>query len=138
MNAEGPAHRATIRVRYAETDRMGHAYNSHYLTWFEIGRTEFMRASGLAYREVEDRGFQLPLIKTEVTFRLPIRYDDELIIETRVGKTRSRSITFVYRILHEDRLVAEGWTTHACTQAANGRTVQVPPWLGDKVRPKTA
>lgn len=115
-----------FRIRYAETDRMGVAYNAHYLTWFEIGRTEFMRATGLPYREVEARGRNLPIIQAELRLRSPVRYDDFLTTETWIERIRSRSITFAYRILHEGGVVAEGRTVHACVRTSDGRSARVP------------
>jgi acyl-CoA thioester hydrolase len=121
--------RATIRVRYSETDQMGVAYNAHYLTWFEIGRTEFMRGAGIPYRKVEERGYNLPL--TAATLRLPkgVRYDDLLCVETWIERVRSRAVTFGYRVLLEQKVVAHGQTVHACVRGADGRTVAFPAWL---------
>jgi acyl-CoA thioester hydrolase len=126
--------RATIRVRYAETDRMGVAYNAHYLTWFEIGRTEFMRGAGIPYRTIEERGYNLPL--TAATLRLPlaVRYDDVLRVETQIEQVRSRAVTFDYRVLLEQRVAAHGLTVHACVRAADGRTVNFPPWLMSRLQ----
>ncbi len=118
-----------LRVRYAEIDRMGFAYNAHYLTWFELGRSEFMRALGLPYRKVEERGYYLPLVEAKLTLRLPLRYDDVMTVETRIAELRSRAVTFGYRIVHDDRVHAEGTTRHACMLAESGRATTLPEWL---------
>jgi acyl-CoA thioester hydrolase len=118
-----------VRVRYSEIDRMGFAYNAHYLTWFEIGRSEYMRAKGLSYREIEERGYYLPLVEAALTLRLPVRYDDELVVETRIAETRSRTVTFAYRLIRGDRVHAAGTTRHACLLAETGRATTLPPWL---------
>jgi len=118
-----------LRVRYSEIDRMGFAYNAHYLTWFELGRSEFMRALGLPYREVEERGYYLPLVEAALTLRLPLRYDDEMTVETRITELRSRTVTFGYRIVRGDRVHAEGQTRHACMLAETGRATTLPDWL---------
>ncbi|MFC1571980.1 acyl-CoA thioesterase [Candidatus Eisenbacteria bacterium] len=130
--------RTTVRVRYAETDRMGITYNAHYLTWFEIGRTEFMRSAGFPYREVEEKGYNLPLVGAE--FRLPasVGYDDVLFIETWVERVRTRMVTFAYRVLHDGRVAASGTTTHACVRASDGRSGNLPDWLQKKLRQLTA
>jgi acyl-CoA thioester hydrolase len=121
--------RVTLRVRYAESDRMGIVYNAHYLTWFEIGRTELMRSAKTPYRSVEESGFQLPLVEAALRLRCPVRYDDVIEIETWVEELRSRLITFGYRILHQSALIAEGNTTHACVRALDGHAVAFPDWL---------
>lgn len=127
-----------MRVRYAEIDRMGFAYNAHYLTWFEIGRSELMRALGLPYREVEDRGFHLPLVATAFTLRLPVRYDEVMITETWIAEVRSRAITFAYRLMRDGDVLAEGTTRHACLCARTGRAAGLPDWLTAVVRPGCA
>lgn len=135
-NPTGPGAigRVTLRVRYAESDRMGVVFNAHYLTWFEIGRTELMRSAGVPYRSVEDRGFNLPLIEAALRLRLPIRYDDVIVIETRVGQLRSRSILFNYNILLDGAAAAQGSSTHACVRAADGRATAFPEWLAGEIR----
>ncbi len=127
--------RASVRVRYAETDRMGIAYNAHYLTWFEVGRTEFMRESGLSYREVEDKGVTLPLVESQVKLRRPIEYDDKLVVETTLFRLRSRMVEFHYCIKREGVIMAEGSTVHACTVATKTNRVKsakIPQWLENK------
>jgi acyl-CoA thioester hydrolase len=126
--------RVTLRVRYAESDRMGVVFNAHYLTWFEIGRTELLRCAGTPYRSVEERGLNLPLIEATLRLRLPIRYDDVIVIQTWVDQLRSRAISFSYNILCRDNLAAEGRSTHACTRAQDGHTVAFPEWLASEIR----
>jgi acyl-CoA thioester hydrolase len=127
--------RVTLRVRYAESDRMGIVYNAHYLTWFEIGRTELMRSAKTPYRSVEDAGFQLPMVEAAMRLRCPVRYDDVIEIETWVEKLRSRLITFGYRILHKSALIAEGTTIHACVRAQDGHAAAFPDWLRQAIEP---
>ena len=80
----------TVRVRYAETDRMGVVYYSNYLVWFEIGRTEWLRETGWTYREMEAEGLALPVIEAHCEYRLGARYDDDLEIRTTVGSSHPR------------------------------------------------
>jgi acyl-CoA thioester hydrolase len=129
-----PVGRVRLRVRYAESDRMGVVFNAHYLTWFEVGRTELMRAGGMPYRQVEERGILLPLVEATLKLRRPIRYDDPILIETWVRELRSRTILFSYNILLDGALIAEGATTHACTRSADGRAVAFPDWLLAEIR----
>jgi acyl-CoA thioester hydrolase len=126
--------RVTLRVRYAETDRMGVVFNAHYLTWFEIGRTELLRSAGTPYRSVEERGLNLPLVEASLRLNRPIRYDDTIVVETWIDQLRSRSICFSYRILCNGRQAAEGATTHACVRAEDGRAVSFPDWLAVEIR----
>ncbi len=126
--------RVRLRVRYAETDRMGVVYNAHYLTWFEVGRTEFMRSLGVPYRSMEEQGLALPLVDATLRFRRPIRYDDLVTVETAIDQLRSRTITFSYRILRDSDLVADGTTTHACVASSGGRVTHFPSWLREELR----
>jgi len=121
-----------LRVRYAETDRMGIVYNAHYLTWFEVGRTEFMRALGTPYRVIEERGYNLPMVEAHLRIRQPLRYDDLLVVLTWLGRLRSRVVEFRYEICDQaERVVATGSTTHASVESSSGKTVVVPDWLRD-------
>src|SRR5512136_2666629 len=79
----GPEVACSARVRYADTDKMGVAYYANYFVWFEVGRAEWMRASGSSYRDAEAAGALLPVIEAHCEYRQPLRYDDELEIRTR-------------------------------------------------------
>ncbi|MHB9029307.1 MAG: acyl-CoA thioesterase [Candidatus Latescibacterota bacterium] len=105
----------TVRVRYAETDRMGIAYNSHYLTWFEVGRTEFMRELGLTYRDLEQSGFLLPLIESGIKYLKPALYDEVLTIVTAIGRKPGARVFLEYAVIHENDTIATGFTEHAFT-----------------------
>ncbi|HPU01660.1 MAG: acyl-CoA thioesterase [Firmicutes bacterium] len=102
-----------IRVRYKETDAMGIAYHANYFVWFEIGRTEWMRALGLPYRDLEKSGIYLPVIKASCEYRSAARYDDELTIITLLESLRAVRISFLYEIRCGERLLARGSTEHA-------------------------
>ena len=112
---ESGFHDTIIRVRYAETDRMGIAYNAHYLTWFEVGRTEFLRAVGQTYRDTESNGYLLPLSSAEVHYLKPARYDDVLLIRTYLSERPGARLTIGYVILRDDEKIATGSTVHAFT-----------------------
>lgn len=112
-------HREPIRVRYAETDRMGVAHHSSYLLWFELGRTGLLRESGHSYREMEARGALLPVVEYGCRFLRSADYDDELVVETTVRELRSRMVTFAYRTLRGEELIAESFTRHVCVDANN-------------------
>lgn len=121
-------HEATVRVRYAETDRMGVVYHANYLVWFEIGRTEFCRARGFAYRDMEenDNAF-LVVAESYCRYKAPAHYDDELLVRTHITELRRRSVRFGYEIvrLSDGQVIAEGETGHVVTDP-NGRVISMP------------
>src|SRR5215208_5900285 len=88
-----------VRVRYAETDKMGVVYYANYLIWFEVGRTEWLRASGWTYREMERDGVALPVIEARCEYRHPTRYDDELEIRTRATRLTAVRVRFDYEVV---------------------------------------
>lgn len=103
-----------IRVRYAETDRMGLLHHANYLVYFEQGRTELLRAQGLAYRDLEDQGYLLVLTRVQVRYRSPARYDDLVTLRTTLVRTTHVKIEHRYELLRDGELLAEGETTLAC------------------------
>ncbi|HZY63598.1 MAG TPA: thioesterase family protein [Edaphobacter sp.] len=106
---------ARVRVRYAETDQMGVVYHANYLVWFEIGRVEYIRQLGLDYKSMErEEGCGIAVVDVSARYRSPARYDDELIIETRLLAARGPVIRFGYRIVRaaDKALLCEGETVH--------------------------
>jgi acyl-CoA thioester hydrolase len=121
----------TIRVRYAETDRMGLLHHANYLIYFEQGRTELLRSHGLTYKDLEDQGFLLVLTKIEVKYRWPARYDDLVTLKTIVTRTTSVRIDHRYEVFCEGRLLAEGASTLACIDR-DGRLQALPDFLRER------
>ena len=117
-----------IRVRYAETDRMGLLHHANYLVYFEQGRTELLRQTGRTYKELEDGGHFLVLAKIEVRYRLPARYDDLLTLRTIVTRATPVRIEHRYEVLRNGQLLAEGSSTLACVDR-EGRLQAMPEWL---------
>ena len=116
-----------IRVRYAETDKMGVVYYANYLVWFEVGRTDLLRGSGWSYREMEVEGFSLPVIEAQCSYRQSARYDDDLDIRT-TGTLLSRvRVRFNYEVVRaaDDAVLAEGYTVHASLDQ-DGRPRRLP------------
>jgi acyl-CoA thioester hydrolase len=112
-----PASETRVRVRYVETDQMGVVYHSNYLIWFEVGRVEFIRQLGLNYKQMEEEdGCGISVVDVHARYRAPARYDDELVIETRLLAARGSVIKFGYRILRVDDgvLLCEGESAHVC------------------------
>jgi acyl-CoA thioester hydrolase len=115
-----------IRVRYAETDRMGVVYYANYLVWFEVGRTDWLRQSGWSYREMEQEGVSLPVIEAHCEYRQPAQYDDEIEIRTRATLLTPVRVRFDYEIVRPgDIVAAAGHTVHAALNAA-GRPCRLP------------
>ncbi len=119
-------HSTFIRVRYADTDRMGVVYNGNYFTYFEIGRTELMRSMGLAYSKCEELGYMLPLTEAKANYISPAFYDDELEINAELVYENKASIKFVYNILHDRTLIAQGHTIHIFVNAGTMKPVKPP------------
>src|SRR5437762_9957916 len=117
-----------IRVRYAETDRMGLLHHANYLIYFEQGRTELLRSQGLSYRDMEDQGFLLVLTRVQVRYRRPIRYDDVVTLRTTVARTTAVKIEHTYQLLRGGDLLAEGETTLGCIDR-DGRPQALPEIL---------
>ncbi len=106
--------RARLRVRYAETDKMGVVYNSNYLIWFEIGRVELMRELGHSYREIEEEGYLFPVAEVTCRYKGAAVYDDEIVVHTNILKLRRSLIQFGYKIVRESdqKLLATGTSSH--------------------------
>lgn len=125
-------HETRLRVRYSETDKMGVVYHANYLIWFEIGRTEFCRARGFSYRDMEehDNAF-LVVAESYCRYKASARYDDELIIRTQITELRRRSLRFGYEIVRakDGQIIAEGETGHVVTDKA-GRVRSLPEGYG--------
>lgn len=123
---------STLRVRYAETDKMGVVYYAHYLVWFEIGRTDWLRETGWNYREMEAEGLALPVIESHCEYKGGARYDDEIEIETRARRMSPLRIAFDYEVKRRgDRAtLASGYTVHVTVDAA-GRPTRLPARVKD-------
>ena len=126
--ADGPAPAECtleFRVRYPECDPMGLLHHAKYLEYFEMGRTELLRLSGLTYRDLEARGFLLVVAQVECRYRAPVRYDDVVSLRTRLVKLTRARIDHEYEMAVEGRLVCQARTTIACVDRA-GRLQPVP------------
>lgn len=127
-----------IRVRYAETDAMGYLHHAQYFVYFEMGRTELLRHSGVSYRELEERGFFYVVARLECKYRLPARYDDQLVLRTTVERFSPVRVDHRYELLRNAALLAEARSTLACV-GRDGRVVGLPDdvvaRLGDSATP---
>lgn len=116
-SAPGVSGKTTLRVRYSEADHMGVVHHSHYLIWFEIGRTELMRKIGTPYADLEKAGVYMPVIEAACTYHSSAYYDELLEIESAVTEATRVKVAFTYRVIRpaDDRLLASGRTVHVAT-----------------------
>ena len=121
---------ARTRVIYGDTDQMGIVYYANYLRYFELGRSEFLRAKGGSYREMEKEGLKLPVVEAVSRYKAPAYYEDMLVVRTWVAEVRRVSLRFEYAIVREgeDRILCEGSTVHACL-GPDGRPMALPEAL---------
>jgi acyl-CoA thioester hydrolase len=114
-----------LRVRYAETDQMGVVYYSNYLVWMEIGRVELCKTLGFNYRDMErEDGTLLAVAESHCRYHAPARFDDEIIVATRIERADPRLVTFAYemRLAEDGRMLASGYTRHIILNRAFERT----------------
>ena len=126
-------HEVALRVRYAETDKMGMVYHANHLVWFEIGRTEFCRVRGFSYRDMEEsENAFLVVAESYCRYKAPAYYDDVLVVRTHITEMRKRSLRFGYEIVREsdNTIIAEGETGHVVTDG-NGRVRSLPPTFAE-------
>ncbi|MCX7965918.1 MAG: acyl-CoA thioesterase [Syntrophorhabdaceae bacterium] len=129
---EGFVH-VPVRVRYADTDKMGIVYYGTYPVYFEIGRSEYMRQKGFPYRKLEEMGYHLVVVRMELKYYNSAEYDDNLTVKTKVSEWRSRGLTFHYKIYRGDEIIVEGKTMHICTNS-NKKPVLIPKQLQEIMR----
>ena len=120
----------TIRVRYAETDRMGLLHHANYLVYFEQARIDLLRQMGGSYRELEYQGYLLVLVKAEVKYKAPAYFDDTLTIRTTVTRTSPVRLEHKYEVFRDGKVIAEGATTLGCVDR-EGKLQPMPEWLSD-------
>ena len=109
------SHQTRVRVRYAETDQMGVVYYANYLVWMEVARVEFCKALGFRYKDMEiDDGVLIAVVEAQCRYLCPARFDDEVIVETRIADANTRVVSFAYemRLAEGDRKLATGSTRH--------------------------
>lgn len=114
-----------VRVRYAETDAQGVVYHANHLIYFEVGRGAYLRAAGVDYNALEAAGTLIVVVEATVRYLAAARYDDELIVSTRLAELGRSSCAFAYELQRGDMRLATGRTTHVCLDR-EGRPVAIP------------
>ena len=121
-------HTIPIRVRYPECDPMGYLHHSVYLQYFEMGRVELLRSLGFSYADLERRGIFFVVVKVDVRYKAPARYDDELTLTTKVVRQTHVRIDHAYELKRGETILAEATTTIACV-GRDGQVRQIPEYL---------
>lgn len=124
-----------VRVRYAETDKMGYCHHGNYAQYFEMGRTELMRDLGISYKSLEDKGIMLPVLELKTKFLIPAYYDDELTIKTTLKTYPGVRITFFYETFKEDGTkINEAETTLVFVNEKTMKPIKPPVLFLDRVK----
>jgi acyl-CoA thioester hydrolase len=125
-----------LRVRYAETDQMGVVYYANYFVWFEVARTDWIRATGWSYRDMEAEGVSLPVIEAHCDYRRPARYDDEIEIRTVARLLSPVRVRFDYELMRAgaDQPLAVAYTLHAALDR-QGRPCRLPARVREILMP---
>jgi acyl-CoA thioester hydrolase len=118
-------HEIEIRVRYQETDGQGRVHHANYLTYFELGRTELLRAGGYNYRKIEQEGWMLVVSEMTCKYYFPANFDDVLLLRTTVVEARGARVVNRYEVFRGDTLLAEGRSIVACINR-EGRVTRLP------------
>jgi len=121
--------KTTYSVPYADTDQMGVVYYANYLVYFERGRTQLLHDLGFPYKEMEKRGFALPVIEVHVDYQAPAGYDDTLEISAWVAWIKGARLQVNCEVRRDGVRLASGHTVHACLDIPTRRPVRVPPEL---------
>ena len=122
-----------LRVRYAETDKMGYVYYGNYATYFEVGRVEGLRSLGFSYKQMEDEGIMLPVLDFQIKYFKPAFYDDLLTIKTTITEIKGARIHFEYETLNEkNELLNKGATTLVFINIATNKPCAAPDWFLEK------
>ena len=123
-------HYLQVRVRYQETDRTGIVYHANYLSYFELGRVEWLRNKGLDYARLEDSGVLLPVVNVSISYKAPASYDQLLSVETVLVKIGGASLVFQNKIYDENkRLLVEGEVTLVATDSSSFKPIKIPASL---------
>ncbi len=122
-------HEIEIRVRYQETDGQGRVHHANYLTWFELGRVELLRAAGHSYRELEAASLFLVVAEVAIQYYVPAFFDDVLRLRTTTVRAKGARIEHRYQVFRGQELLAEGQSTVACIDRS-GPVRRLPAWLG--------
>jgi acyl-CoA thioester hydrolase len=127
-------HDLQFRVRYEETDAMARVHHANFINYFELGRTELLRAAGYSYKQVEEEGYYFVISEVSCRYLLPAHYDDLLTLRTTVLKSRGARIEHEYQVFRGLELLATGKSVIACVDK-QGNVRRLPQWLQARSSP---
>ena len=124
-----------IRVRYGETDQMGHAYYANYLFWFEQARGAWCRDRGFTYKSLEEQGILLPVVEAHLRYRGEVGYDDWVTVRVWVSEMKRAAMKFEYEVINETtgKLATEGYTWHVVMSPETRKAISIPQIMRDLV-----
>lgn len=124
-----------IRVRYGETDQMGHAYYANYLYWFEQARGAWCRARGFTYKALEEQGIFLPVVEVHARYRGEVKYDDEVVIRIWLSETKRAAMRFDYEVFNETtgKVTTQGYTWHVVMNGETRKAMSISPSLREMI-----
>jgi len=125
-------HQTTVRVRYEDADPMGFLHHSKYLSYFEIGRTEMYRAAGGNYRQLEESGRFVVVVRAEIRYRRPARYDDVVTVRTTLKKITAAKIIHAYEMVLDEQSLATATVTLALVDR-KGQAQRIPEWMRELI-----
>lgn len=124
-----------VRVRYGETDKMGFVYYGNYALYLEEARTELIRKAGISYKEMEEKGIELPVVNLNITYRKPALYDDELLLKTTINNPIGKKIFFNTSIFNtNNHLLVEAMVTLVFFDTMNKKVISCPEFLEQKLK----
>ena len=131
---DGYTFKTTVRVRFADTDAQGIAHNASYLVWYEVARVEYLREYAGGYQSLRDHGVEALVLESHCRYVVPAVFDDLLHVHTRCVDLRGARFRYEYAIVRDDgTLMADGYTAHACVDAASLKPTRVPDWLREAI-----
>jgi acyl-CoA thioester hydrolase len=124
-----------IRVRYGDTDQMGHAYYANYLYWFEQARGGWCRDRGFTYKSLEEQGVFLPVVEAHLRYKGEVKYDDWIVIRIWLAEAKRSAMKFEYEVLNEttDKVTTEGYTWHVVMNGETRKATSMPPFMRELI-----
>lgn len=123
-----------LRVRYGECDPQGIVFNANYLLYFDVAFTELWRAAVGPWQEMVERGIDAVVAETNIRFRKPARFDDELRLRAQIARLGATAITTEIDVLRGDELLVEGWLRHVCVDTVGWGKTELPDWIRSGLR----
>lgn len=128
------AHEVEFRVRYSETDAQGIVNNASYLSYFEVGRVEWVRAAGLSYRDLEEGGIGLVVVEANIRYKKAAFFDDVLTLQTSLAELGRATLRFGYTLSRDGEPLVRGHTDHGCIDLKSGRPRRIPEGFMTRLR----